>query len=58
MAAFVFWRVRAPLPDTSGTLKVEGLRGRVEVIRDVDAVPHIRAGDEADALFGLGYVHV
>ena len=47
----------APLPDTSGTLKVEGLRARVEVLRDVDAVPHIRAGDEADALFGLGYVH-
>jgi penicillin amidase len=57
VAAFVFWRVRAPLPDTTGTLKVEGLRGRVEVIRDVDAVPHIRAGDEGDALFGLGYVH-
>ena len=29
----------------------------MEIIRDVDDVPHIRANDEADALFGLGYVH-
>jgi len=54
---FVFWRLRAPLPDTTGTFRVEGLRGRVEVVRDVDAIPHIRAGSEADALFALGYVH-
>ena len=57
VTAFVFWRLRAPLPDTIGTLRVEGLRGRVEIVRDVDAVPHIRAGSEADALFALGYVH-
>jgi len=55
--AFVFWRLRAPLPDTTGTLRVEGLRGRVEIVRDVDAIPHIRAGSESDALFALGYVH-
>jgi len=55
--ALVFWRLRAPLPDTSGTIKVDGLRGRVEIVRDVDAIPHIRALSEADALFGLGYVH-
>jgi penicillin G amidase len=52
-----YWRLRAPLPDTSGTISVDGLRGRVEIVRDVDAVPHIRAASEADALFGLGYVH-
>ncbi|MEI6667054.1 MAG: penicillin acylase family protein [Acidobacteriota bacterium] len=56
-AVFVFWRLRAPLPDTTGTLRVEGLRGRVEIVRDVDAIPHIRAGSEADALFALGYTH-
>jgi penicillin amidase len=57
MAALFFWRVRAPLPATSGTVAVDGLRGRVEIVRDADAIPHIRANDEADALFGLGYVH-
>jgi penicillin amidase len=56
-ATLFVWRVRAPLPVTNGTVTAEGLRARVEVIRDVDGVPHIRANDEADALFGLGYVH-
>ena len=55
--ALLFWRVRAPLPDTSGTIEVDGLRSRTEIVRDVDEVPHIRAATEADALFGLGYVH-
>ncbi len=57
LVALFYWRVRAPLPTTSGTVKVDGVRGAVEIVRDVDDVPHIRAGDEADALFGLGYVH-
>jgi len=57
LSALFFWRVRAPLPVTSGAVSVDGLRARVEIIRDLDDVPHIRANDEADALFGLGYVH-
>jgi hypothetical protein len=27
----------------------------VEIVRDADGVPHIRAGSEADALFALGH---
>ena len=57
LAALFFWRVRAPLPVTAGSVAVDALRGNVEIIRDVDGIPHIRANDEADALFGLGYVH-
>jgi penicillin amidase len=57
LTALFLWRVRAPLPATSGTVAVDGLRARVEIIRDLDDIPHIRANDEADALFGLGYVH-
>jgi penicillin amidase len=57
LAALFFWRVRAPLPVVTGTVAVDALRGNVEIIRDVDGIPHIRASDEADALFGLGYVH-
>lgn len=34
-----------------------GLRGRVEITRDREGVPHIRARSEADALFGLGFMH-
>ena len=49
--------LRGSLPQTAGTITVNGISGPVEVLRDADAVPHIRAGSEADALFGLGYVH-
>lgn len=55
--AFAYWRVRAPLPTVNGSIRLEGLRAPVQVIRDVDSVPHIRAEHEADALFALGYVH-
>jgi penicillin amidase len=36
---------------------VAGLRARLEIVRDRQGVPHIRAANEPDALFGLGFVH-
>ncbi len=38
-------------------MAVDGLRGRVEIIRDVDHVPHIGGQRRSRRLFGLGYVH-
>src|SRR5215216_1482146 len=49
--------LRGALPQTTGTIRVPGINAPIEIIRDADAVPHIRAQTEADALFGLGYVH-
>lgn len=49
--------LRRSLPQTSGTVSASGLSAPVEIIRDVDAVPHIYAQTANDALFGLGYVH-
>ncbi|KPV48589.1 penicillin amidase, partial [Kouleothrix aurantiaca] len=49
--------LRGALPQTSGSIKVQGPSAPVEIVRDSDAVPHIRAQSETDALFGLGYVH-
>jgi penicillin G amidase len=49
--------LRGGLPQTSGTIKVQGLAAPIEIARDSDAVPHIRASNEADAMFGLGYAH-
>ncbi len=57
IVALAYWRLRAPLPDVSGQVTVDGLRTAVQIIRDVDHVPHIRASNEADAHFALGYVH-
>ena len=49
-------RTRASLPVLDGAIPVPGLSARVEVLRDVHGVPHIRAQSLADALFAQGYV--
>src|SRR5829696_1442801 len=49
--------LRRSLPQTSGTVRVEGLSGPVEIVRDADAIPHIFATAKRDALFGLGFAH-
>jgi penicillin amidase len=45
------------LPQVTGTLTVAGLSAPIDIVRDVDAIPHILAQNRNDALFGLGYVH-
>ena len=42
--------VRRPLPQVDGSLQLEGLTGRVEVLRDARGVPQVYA-DNADDLF-------
>lgn len=49
--------LRRPLPRTSGTLRLPGLRGRVQVLRDRWGVPHIYADTHEDLFASLGYVH-
>jgi penicillin amidase len=48
---------RTSLPQTNGTLQVNGLDGAVEIVRDRAGVPHIFAGTDHDAVFSLGYLH-
>ena len=48
---------RAAVPPQDGRLAMPGLSARVEVVRDVDGVPHIRAATETDALAALGFCH-
>ncbi|GAB4212267.1 MAG: penicillin acylase family protein [Roseiflexaceae bacterium] len=49
--------LRGSLPQTNGAIKLAGLSGPVEVLRDASGIPHIRGASEEDALMGLGYVH-
>jgi penicillin amidase len=56
-AGGVWWRLWHALPTTEGRARVPGLRAPLEIVRDGSGVPHIRAANEADAYFGLGYVH-
>ncbi|MFH1330869.1 MAG: penicillin acylase family protein [Actinomycetota bacterium] len=45
------------LPTVDGTLRVRGVGGRVEIARDRFGIPHITAGDDADAWFAVGFCH-
>ncbi|MFG3508080.1 penicillin acylase family protein [Streptomyces sp. NPDC047821] len=48
--------VRAPFPQTTGTLKLDGLSGPVDVKRDDYGVPQIYASTEEDLFRAQGYV--
>jgi len=48
--------VRRPLPQTTGTLAVDGLSGKVQVLRDRHGVPQIYADDPGDLFLAQGYV--
>jgi len=54
-AAYVY--LRQSLPQTSGTVTLQGLAKPVEIVRDREGIPHIHAQSEADAYFALGFVH-
>jgi penicillin amidase len=42
---------------TSAELRAAGLRAAVEIARDPEGIPHIRAGSVHDAFFGQGFAH-
>jgi len=63
LAAGAFHQVRRSLrnadafPLENGRIVVEGIAARIEVRRDERGVPHVSAGSDSDAFFGLGFVH-
>ncbi|GIN40142.1 penicillin acylase family protein [Heyndrickxia oleronia] len=44
------------LPKTEGEIQLSGLKEKVEIIRDKDGVPHIRAKNNHDLYMAQGYV--
>ena len=55
--AIVWVLLTGSLPDYAETLSAPDLDGAVEIIRDANAVPHIRAETDHDAWFALGLAH-
>jgi penicillin amidase len=55
-AVALYFYAASALPQVDGTITVAGLSAPVEVIRDRQGVPHIRAQSLEDALFAQGYV--
>ncbi len=48
--------VRRPLPHDEGTLRLTGLTGRVDVLRDAHGIPQVYAGSSEDLFYAQGYV--
>ncbi len=57
LAAFGAYTVRRSFPQTSGTVKLPGLQGRVDIYRDGDGIPHLYASTTHDLFMAQGYVH-
>ena len=49
--------LRTSLPQTSGTIVVNGLSAPVTITRDAHGIPTIVAKTDTDAAFALGFVH-
>lgn len=49
--------ISSKAPKLEGKLKLDGLENKVEVFFDEYGIPHIYAQNEADAYYGLGYIH-
>ncbi|MBO8155568.1 MAG: penicillin acylase family protein [Bacillaceae bacterium] len=58
LSAIVFLHIyiSRTLPQTEGTIEIDGLYARVEVIRDQSGVPHIKAQNEHDLFLAQGYI--
>jgi penicillin amidase len=48
---------RKPLPQSSGTLHLQGLHEPIKIITDRYGIPHIYAYNEDDLYFAQGYIH-
>ncbi|MCS7088677.1 MAG: penicillin acylase family protein, partial [Thermoflexales bacterium] len=48
---------RQPFPQTSGAIRLRGLRSEVTIVRDRFGVPHIYADNPDDLFFAQGFVH-
>lgn len=50
------WTVRRSMPQTEGTITLQGLTAPVTVIRDAAGIPQVYADTSADLFFAQGYV--
>jgi penicillin amidase len=57
LVAALFWYRSASQPQIDGKLRLSGLSGAVDVVRDAEGIPHIYAQSTDDAYFALGFVH-
>ena len=56
-ALTAWYYAQRALPVTEGTLSLPGAQAPLQILRDANGIPTIRAASAHDALFGLGVVH-
>src|SRR3954447_1053513 len=57
-AAGLWWQLfRRPLSRTAGDVRVRGVEGRIEIVRDRGGMPTVRAETAADLWYGQGFCH-
>ncbi|MEM9063334.1 MAG: penicillin acylase family protein [Pseudomonadota bacterium] len=56
-SGLAWYLITRSLPDFDGEIRVGGLDAPVRIIRDANAIPHIKATSDHDAWFALGLVH-
>ena len=56
-AIAVYALLRSSLPQVSGEIATDQVKGVLTIIRDQAGVPHIFADSEHDLFFGMGYCH-
>lgn len=49
--------LRTGLADTRGEIRIAGLEGEIEIVRDEFGVPHVWARNERDLWLALGFLH-
>ncbi len=54
---FIYYFASRSLPEYTATHIRSEISGRVEIVRDSYAIPHIFGENDADVLFGLGFAH-
>jgi len=52
-----YYLIIRSIPDFNAQHSLDGLKDRVEIIRDRSSVPHIIGLNDNDIFFGLGFVH-
>ena len=56
-AAWLYFQIRASLPQLDGTHPLAGLTGEVTITRDAGGVPTIRGATRSDIARALGFLH-
>ncbi len=53
----VWYLASRSIPDYNASFSLKGLKGKVEIVRDRNDVPHIFARNDLDSFYALGFVH-